>query len=80
MAGAAAIIAVLLLGLLRKGSFTANWVPRAPPGTIRSGGDAAVVLRRELIEVATGVTIVIFTLLGMRHDWTPDEADGDDHR
>ena len=27
----------------------------------------------ELVEVATGLTIAIFGLLGMQHDWTPDE-------
>jgi multicomponent Na+:H+ antiporter subunit B len=80
LAGAAAIIAVELLGLLLKGSFTANWVPLAEPGTIRSGGVLQLFSGGELVEVATGVVIVIFTLLGMRHEWTPDEAERDDQR
>ena len=27
----------------------------------------------ELIEVGTGLMIVVFAVLGMTHDWTPDE-------
>ena len=30
------------------------------------------------VEVATGLMIAIFGLLGMRHDWAPDEDDGGD--
>jgi multicomponent Na+:H+ antiporter subunit B len=75
LAGAAAIIAIELLGLLLKGSFTANWVPLAEPATIRSGGVMQLFSASELIEVATGVTIAIFTLLGMRHEWAPDEPE-----
>jgi multicomponent Na+:H+ antiporter subunit B len=77
LAGAAAIIGVELIGLLRKGSFGANWIPLAPPGTIRSGGILQPFSGAELIEVGTGLTIAIFSLLGMRHDWTPDEDEGD---
>ena len=77
LAGAAAIVVVLLIGLLRKGSFGANWIPLAPPGTIRSGGILQPFSGAELIEVGTGLTIAIFSLLGMRHDWTPDEDEDD---
>jgi multicomponent Na+:H+ antiporter subunit B len=73
LAGAAAIIGIELVGLLRKGSFSANWVPLAPVGTIRSGGILQPFSGSELIEVGTGLTIVIFSLLAMGHDWTPDE-------
>ena len=72
-AGAAAIIAVELLGLLLKGSFTANWVALAEPQTIRSGGVLQLFSGSELVEVATGLTIAIFALLGMRHEWAPDQ-------
>jgi multicomponent Na+:H+ antiporter subunit B len=73
LAGATAIIATELLGLLLRGSFSANWLPLAPPQTILSGGIAQLFSGSELIEVGTGLAIVIFALIGMGHDWTPDE-------
>jgi multicomponent Na+:H+ antiporter subunit B len=73
LSGAAAIIAVELLGLLLKGSFTANWVVLAEPQTIRSGGVLQLFSASELVEVGTGLTIAIFALLGMRHEWAPDQ-------
>jgi multicomponent Na+:H+ antiporter subunit B len=76
--GAAAIILLLLLGLFLAGSFTANWLPLAPPQTIRSGGTAQVFSVGELVEVGAGLTITVFALLGMRHDWAPDVDEGDD--
>lgn len=72
IAGAAAIIVVELLGLVLNGSFTANWATLAEPGTIRSGGVLQLFSAGELIEVSTGLTITIFALLGMRHEWAPD--------
>jgi multicomponent Na+:H+ antiporter subunit B len=75
LAGAAAVILIELLGLVLKGSFTANWLPLAPPQTIRSGGVAQLFSATELVEVATGLIIVIFALIGMRHDWSPDEPE-----
>jgi multicomponent Na+:H+ antiporter subunit B len=75
LAGAAAIILIELMGLLLKGSFGANWIPLAPVATIRSGGILQAFSGAELIEVGTGLTIVIFSLLAMNHDWTPDEDD-----
>jgi multicomponent Na+:H+ antiporter subunit B len=74
-----------LLGLLLRGSFSANWLPLAAPQTILSGGIAQLFSGSELIEVGTGLAIVIFALIGMGHDWTPDErapsdGDGDGHR
>jgi multicomponent Na+:H+ antiporter subunit B len=77
MAGAALIILTELLGLLLKGSFSANWLPLAQPGTILSGGVAQLFSAAELVEVGTGLTIVVFALLGMTHDWTSDEQDTD---
>lgn len=75
--GAAAILATGVLGLVLEGSFTANFLPLAEPGTIRSGGVLQVFSASELVEVGTGLTLVIFALLGMRHDWSPDEDGGD---
>jgi multicomponent Na+:H+ antiporter subunit B len=72
LAGAAAIILIQLLGLFLKGSFGANWLPLAAPETILSGGIAQAFSAGELVEVGTGLIIVIFAVLGMSHDWTPD--------
>jgi multicomponent Na+:H+ antiporter subunit B len=74
MAGAVAIIATEVLGLVLKGSFSANWLPLATPQTILSGGIAQLFSASELIEVGTGLGIVVFALIGMQHDWAPDEA------
>jgi len=73
MFGAAAIIGLGLLGLLLRGSFFDNWLPLAPQQTIRAGGTLQAFSGFEIVEVATGITIAIFALLGMGHDWTPDE-------
>lgn len=79
LAGAALIICTETLGLILKGSFSANWLPLAPEGTIRSGGVAQLFSAGELVEVGTGLTIAVFALLAMGHDWSPDESgqDGD---
>jgi multicomponent Na+:H+ antiporter subunit B len=73
LAGAAAIIVTELLGLLLRGSFSANWLPLAQTGTILSGGIAQLFSSSELIEVGTGLAIAVFALIGMGHDWTRDE-------
>jgi multicomponent Na+:H+ antiporter subunit B len=78
LAGALAIIAIEVGGLLAKGSFSANFLPLGPVGTIRSGGVLQAFSGSELIEVATGLTLAIFGLLGMGHDWSRD--DGDEER
>jgi multicomponent Na+:H+ antiporter subunit B len=75
MIGGAAIVAIGLLGLGLKGSMFANWVPLAEQQTIRAGGTQQLYSGSELIEVGTGLTIAVFALLGMGHDWTPDEQD-----
>jgi multicomponent Na+:H+ antiporter subunit B len=74
MLGAGAIIVIAVVGLVRRGSVLANWVPLASQQTIRSGGTLQLFSGAELIEVASGLTIAIFALLGMGHDWTPDES------
>jgi multicomponent Na+:H+ antiporter subunit B len=78
LGGATAIILTELLGLFLRGSFSANWLPLAQPATILSGGIAQLFSGSELIEVGTGLAIVTFALIGMGHDWTPDERAGPD--
>jgi multicomponent Na+:H+ antiporter subunit B len=74
LAGALAIVAVELLGLVLEGSVSANWLPLArSPTTILSGGVLQAFSGSELIEVSTGLTLAVFSLLAMRHDWSPDE-------
>ena len=70
--GALAIIVALLLGIPFAGSFAASWVPLAPEQTLRSGGILQVFSVSELVEVGSGLVIVVFALIGMRHDWAPD--------
>ena len=76
MSGAAAIIATEVLGLVLRGSVSANWLPLAAPQTILSGGVAQLFSASELIEVGTGLAIAVFALIGMGHDWAPDEGHG----
>jgi multicomponent Na+:H+ antiporter subunit B len=76
LAGAAAIIMTEFLGLVFKGSFSANWLPLAAPQTPLSGGVAQLFSASELIEVGTGLTIAVFALLGMTHDWARDSGRG----
>ena len=75
LAGAAAIIMTELLGLLLKGSFSANWLPLAAQQTPLSGGIAQLFSGSELIEVGTGLAIAVFALLGMGHDWVRGSGD-----
>jgi multicomponent Na+:H+ antiporter subunit B len=55
------------------GSLAANWLPLAPPQTIRSGGTAQVFSALEMVEVATGLTLAVFALLRTGHEWAPDQ-------
>jgi multicomponent Na+:H+ antiporter subunit B len=82
LVGAAAILVTLLLGLLLRGSFSANFLPLGQPMSILSGGIVQVFSPSELVEVATGLTLAIFGLLGMTRDWTEDrdQRDGEDRR
>jgi len=79
LAGATAIVALGVFGLVFKGSFSANFLPLGQPETIPSGGILQLFSGSELIEVATGLTIAIFGLLGMGHEWSDDtdEAQGE---
>jgi multicomponent Na+:H+ antiporter subunit B len=76
LAGAMLIVVTELLGLFLEGSFSANWLPLAEPGTILSGGVVQLFSVGELIEVGTGLSIAVFALLGVRHDWAPDQDPG----
>lgn len=76
ISGALLIVAIGLFGLLWRGSLFANFLTLAQPGTIRAGGTNQLFSAAELIEVGTGLIIAIFSLLGMRHEWAPDEEDG----
>jgi multicomponent Na+:H+ antiporter subunit B len=73
MAGALAIVVLGLLGLALAGSFTANFLPLGQVETIPSGGLLQAFSVSELVEVGTGLTLAVFGLLGMTHDWTDDE-------
>jgi multicomponent Na+:H+ antiporter subunit B len=78
LGGAAVIIAVGVVGIVAKGAAFANWLPLAEQQTIRAGGTLQVFSGAEFIEVSTGLTIAVFALLGMRHEWAPDEDDDDE--
>jgi multicomponent Na+:H+ antiporter subunit B len=78
IAGALLIVAIGLGGLVWHGSLFANWLPLAEQQTVLAGGNQQLYSGAELVEVGTGLIIAIFSLLGMRHEWTPDEDGGDD--
>jgi multicomponent Na+:H+ antiporter subunit B len=75
LAGALLIVGLEALGLVLKGSFSANFLPLGRVGTLRSGGLLQAFSGAELIEVATGLTLAVFGLVSMGHDWTdPDDG------
>nr|WP_246336427.1 MnhB domain-containing protein [Flexivirga oryzae] len=79
LAGAAVIVALGVAGIVIHGSMFANVLPLAQPLTILAGGNAQLYSGAEMVEVATGLIIVIFSLLGMGRDWTiRDDDPGDD--
>jgi len=73
LGGALAIAGLGLAGLLLAGSFLANVLPLATPETILSGGTMQAFSVVEFIEVATGLIIAVFSLLGMRDEWGQEE-------
>lgn len=75
MAGAAAILALGVLGLVLDGSFLANWLPLGTPETIHAGGILQAFSTSELFEVGTGLLIVVFSLLAMQREWTDEDED-----
>ncbi len=74
MAGAGAIILLGVVGLVLEGSFFANWLPLGVPKTVHAGGILQVFSTSELLEVGSGLLIVIFSLLAMEREWTEDDA------
>jgi multicomponent Na+:H+ antiporter subunit B len=76
LAGALLIVGLEAMGLVLKGSFSANFLPLGRVGTLRSGGLLQAFSGAELLEVASGLTLAVFGLLSMGHDWT-DSDDGD---
>jgi multicomponent Na+:H+ antiporter subunit B len=76
IAGAAAIIVLGVLGLVLDGSFYANWLPLGVPKTIHAGGILQFFSMSELLEVASGLLIVVFSLLAMEREWTEEDAAG----
>ncbi len=75
MAGAAAILLLALLGLVLEGSLLANWLGLGTPETIHAGGILQVFSASEVLEVSTGLLIVVFSLLAMEREWT-EQDDG----
>jgi multicomponent Na+:H+ antiporter subunit B len=76
LAGAAVIVLIAVVGLAAEGTLTANWLPLTPPGGFRSGGILQPFSGAELVEVGTGLVLVTFALLDLRHDWADDSPDG----
>ena len=76
MAGAGAIIALGVLGLVIEGSFFANWLPLGTPRTVHAGGILQVFSTSELVEVAAGLLIVVFSLVAMEREWTEEDEGG----
>jgi multicomponent Na+:H+ antiporter subunit B len=66
------IVGLGVTGLVIRGSLWADWVPHAPAQTIRSGGIMQLFSVSELFEVATGLILVVFALLSVRHDWADE--------
>jgi multicomponent Na+:H+ antiporter subunit B len=78
LAGAGVIIAIEVLGLVLKGSVSANWLPIGQEKTFFGGGILPAFSASEFVEVATGVLIVVFSLVAMEREWTDEEReDGD---
>lgn len=81
LAGATVITLLGVAGIVIHGSMFANVLPLAQPLTILAGGNAQLYSAAELVEVATGLVIAIFSLLGMRREWTiHDEESEQDSR
>ena len=80
LAGAAAILAIAVLGLVLEGSVCANWLPLGQVKTIFGGGILQAFSASELFEVATGLLIVVFSLVAMEREWTEEDREdaGDD--
>jgi multicomponent Na+:H+ antiporter subunit B len=78
LAGAGAIIAIEVLGLVLKGSVSTNWLPIGQEKTFFGGGILPVFSASEFVEVATGVLIVVFSLVAMEREWTEEDSEDAD--
>ena len=74
MVGAAAIILLGVGGLVFEGSFLANWLGLGTPETVHAGGILQVFSASEVLEVCTGLLIVVFSLLAMEREWIEEDA------
>lgn len=79
LAFAAFIIVIEFLGLVLRGSFSANWLPLGHSATIFSGGIAQLFSVSELAEVGTGLVIAVFAVLGATRDWSPGNPEAVSH-
>jgi multicomponent Na+:H+ antiporter subunit B len=77
MLAGAAIGVVGIVGLVAHRSLFANWLPLAQQQTIFAGGNQQLYSALELVEVAVSLTIAVFALLGLGHDWAPDDDESD---
>lgn len=75
LGGAAAIVAIAVLGLVLEGSVSANWLPLGQVRTIFGGGILQAFSASELVEVATGLLIVVFSLVAMEREWTEEDRE-----
>jgi multicomponent Na+:H+ antiporter subunit B len=75
LGGAVLIVLIAVGGLIAAGSVTTNFLPLAPPETIRSGGTLQAFSAAEFVEVATGLTLATLALLGMGHDWSTHDTE-----
>jgi multicomponent Na+:H+ antiporter subunit B len=78
LGGALLIVLIEAAGLVVKGSFSANFLPLAKVQSLQSGGILQAFSGAELVEVASGLTLAVFGLLGMSHDWTSNSDDQDE--
>ncbi len=76
MAGAGVIVLLGVLGLVLEGSFFANWLPLGVPKSVHAGGILQFFSMSELLEVGSGLLIVIFSLLAMGREWTEEDVGG----
>jgi multicomponent Na+:H+ antiporter subunit B len=76
LAGAFLIVALGVAGLVAKGHFFANSLPLAGTGTIFGGGLLQAFSISELVEVSTGLAIVIFSILAMENEWAGQDDEG----
>jgi multicomponent Na+:H+ antiporter subunit B len=78
LVGGALVVGLGVAGLVRRHHLFANPLPLGGANTIFGGGLLQAFSVAELIEVGTGLTIVVFSMLAMADEWTAgdDEHDG----